>query len=138
MKKEIFKHEIKILKDTFGRLLRRNAETNLIKLIKKTHPADLAVLFRYFTDDEQSQVFNLMANSNHTIEFLIELDDTLIANLLNIEKPERIVDLLENAPTNDQSYILGLLEDSQSQSVIDLLKREEQEEIFSKLFSNKA
>ena len=129
MKKEIFKHEIKILKDTFGRLLRRNAETNLIKLIKKTHPADLAVLFRYFTDDEQSQVFNLMTNSNHTIEFLIELDDTLIANLLNIEKPERIVDLLENAPTNDQSYILGLLEDSQSQSVIDLLKREEQEEI---------
>tara|TARA_B110000003_G_scaffold275077_1_gene316684 strand:+ start:1631 stop:3001 length:1371 start_codon:yes stop_codon:yes gene_type:complete len=129
LKKEIFKHEIKILKDTFGRLLRRNAETNLIKLIKKTHPADLAVLFRYFTDDEQSQVFNLMANSNHTIEFLIELDDTLIANLLNIEKPERIVDLLENAPTNDQSYILGLLEDSQSQSVIDLLKREEQEEI---------
>ena len=84
MKKEIFKHEIKILKDTFGRLLRRNAETNLIKLIKKTHPADLAVLFRYFTDDEQSQVFNLMANSNHTIEFLIELDDTLIANLLNL------------------------------------------------------
>ena len=129
MKKEIFKHEIKILKDTFGRLLRRNAETNLIKLIKKTHPADLAVLFRYFTDDEQSQVFNLMTNSNHTIEFLIELDDTLIANLLNIEKPERIVDLLENAPTNDQSYILGLLEDGQSQSVIDLLKREEQEEI---------
>lgn len=129
MKKEIYKHEIKILKDTFGRLLRRNAETNLIKLIRKTHPADLAVLFRYFTDDEQSQVFNLMTNSNHTIEFLIELDDTLIANLLNIEKPERIVGLLENAPANDQSYILGILEKNQSQSVIDLLKREEQEEI---------
>lgn len=129
MKKEIYKHEIKILKDTFGRLLRRKAETNLIKLILKTHPADLAVLFRYFTDDEQSQVFNLMTNSNHTIEFLIELDDTLIANLLNIEKPERIVGLLENAPANDQSYILGILEENQSQSVIDLLNREEQEEI---------
>jgi magnesium transporter len=129
LKKEIYKHEIKILKDTFGRLLRRKAETNLIKLILKTHPADLAVLFRYFTDDEQSQVFNLMTNSNHTIEFLIELDDTLIANLLNIEKPERIVGLLENAPANDQSYILGILEENQSQSVIDLLNREEQEEI---------
>jgi magnesium transporter len=129
LKKEIYKHEIKILKDTFGRLLRRKAETNLIKLILKTHPADLAVLFRYFTDDEQSQVFNLMKNSNHTIEFLIELDDTLIANLLNIEKPERIVGLLENAPANDQSYILGILEENQSQSVIDLLNREEQEEI---------
>jgi magnesium transporter len=129
LKKEIFKHEITILKDTFGRLLRRNAETNLIKLIKKTHPADLAIVFRYFSEEEQIQVFNLMKNSTHTIEFLIELDDILIENLLNVEKPERIADLLESAPTNDQSYILGILEKNQSQSVIELLKREEQEEI---------
>ena len=129
MKKELFKHEITILKDTFGRLLRRNAEINLIKLIKKTHPADLAIVFRYFNEEEQSQVFNLMKNNTHTIEFLIELDDVLIKNLLNIKKPERVADLLENAPTNDQSYILGILEKGQSQSVIELLKREEQEEI---------
>ena len=36
MKKEMFKHEITILKDTFVRLLRRHAQTNLMKLIKKT------------------------------------------------------------------------------------------------------
>ena len=129
MKKEIFKHEITILKDTFGRLLRRSAETNLIKLIKKTHPADLAIVFRYFNEEEQAQVFNLMKNNAHTIEFLIELDDILIKNLLNVEKAKRVADLLENAPTNDQSYILGILEKDQSQSVIELLKREEQEEI---------
>ena len=50
MKKEVFKHEITILKNTYIRLLRRNAKTNLIKLIKKTHPADLAIVFRYFDD----------------------------------------------------------------------------------------
>jgi len=129
MKKEMFKHEITILKDTFGRLLRRNAEINLIKLINKTHPADLAIVFRYFNDEEQTQIFNLMSNNDQTIEFLIELDDTLIANLLNIEKPERIVELIQNASANDQSYILGILEEHRSQSVIDLLKSEEQEEI---------
>ena len=128
MKKEMFKHEITILKDTFGRLLRRNAEINLIKLINKTHPADLAIVFRYFNDEEQTQIFNLMSNNDQTIEFLIELDDTLIANLLNIEKPERIVELIQNASANDQSYILGILEEHRSQSVIDLLKSEEQEE----------
>ena len=53
MKKEIFKHEIIILKNTFLRLLRRHAEINLIKLIKKTHPADLAIVFRYFDEDQQ-------------------------------------------------------------------------------------
>tara|TARA_B110000438_G_scaffold297842_1_gene344909 strand:+ start:3793 stop:5163 length:1371 start_codon:yes stop_codon:yes gene_type:complete len=129
MKKEIFKHEIRIIKDTFSRLLRRNAETNLIKLIKKTHPADLAIVFRYFNEDEQLQVFNLMPKSDETVEFLIELDDTLVASLLNLEKPEKIVNLIQDASANDQSYLLGILKENQSQSVIDLLKIEEKEEI---------
>ena len=129
MKKEMFKHEIVILKDTFGRLLRRHAQTNLIKLIIKTHPADLAIVFRYFNDDEQIQIFNLMQNNEHTLEFLVELDDMIIEKLLNIENPERVVALIQNASTNDQSYILGILGKLQAQSVIDLLKKEEQEEI---------
>ena len=129
MRKELFKHEITLLKDTFGRLLRRHAETNLIKLIKKTHPADLAIVFRYFNDDEQMQVFNLMNSSNHTLKFLIELDDTIIEKLLNKKNVDRIAELIQNASTNDQSYILGTLNQSQAKSVIDLLKKEEKEEI---------
>ena len=129
MKKEMFKHEIVILKDTFGRLLRRHAQTNLIKLIIKTHPADLAIVFRYFNDDEQIQIFNLMQNNEHTLEFLVELDDMIIEKLLNIENPERIVALIQNASTNNQSYILGILGKLQAQSVIDLLEKEEQEDI---------
>ena len=129
MKKELIKHEITLLKDTFGRLLRRSAETNLIKLIRKTHPADLAIIFRYFNDDEKVQVFNLMNSSNHTLEFLIELDDTIIEKLLNSENVDRIAELIQNTSTNDQSYILGTLSQSQAKSVIDLLKREEKEEI---------
>ena len=129
MRKEMFKHEIVILKDTFGRLLRRHAQTNLIKLIIKTHPADLAIVFRYFNDDEQIQIFNLMQNNEHTLEFLVGLDDMIIEKLLNIENPERVVALIQNASTNDQSYILGILGKLQSQSVIDLLEKEEQEEI---------
>ncbi len=129
MRKEMFKHEITILRDTFRRLLRRNAQTNLKKLINKTHPADLAIVFRYFNDEEQNQVFDLMKNNHHTLEFLIELDETIIEKLLNIEKPERIRDFIQNASTNDQSYILGALEKTKAESVTDLLKKEELEEI---------
>ena len=129
MRKELFKHEVTILKDTFGRLLRRRAKTNLIKLIKKTHPADLAIVFRYFNDDEQTQIFELMQSNDHTIEFLVELDDTLIQKILNIKSAKRVANLIQNASTNDQSYILGFLQEEQAQSVIDLLNKEEQEEI---------
>ena len=129
MRKELFKHEVTILKDTFGRLLRRHAKTNLKKLIKKTHPADLAIVFRYFNDEEQKQVFSLMQANDHTVEFLVELDDTLIEKILDTENAERVSSLIQNASTNDQSYILGSLKEEQAQSVIDLLKKEEQEEI---------
>ena len=129
MKKEIFKHEIIILKNTFLRLLRRRADINLIKLIKKTHPADLAIVFRYFDEDQQSEVFSLMKNNEHTLKFLTELDDLFIANLLKIENTERIANLIQNASTNEQSYILGALDNTQAESVISKLKREEKEEI---------
>ena len=125
----MFEHEIKILRDTFARLLRRNAHTNLVKLIRKTHPADLAVVFRYFNDEEQTQVFSIMVEDGQAVEFLVELDDTLIANLLENESPERIAAVIQESSANDQSFILSTLDDEQAQSVIDLLKTEEQEEI---------
>ena len=77
-----------------------------MKLIKKTHPADLAIVFRYFEDDQQSQVFQLMQNNEHTLEFLTELDDLFIAKLLKIEDIDRIAKLIQYASTNEQSYIL--------------------------------
>jgi len=129
MRKEMFDHEITILKDTFGRLLRRHAHTNLVKLIQKTHPADLAVVFRYFNDDEQAQVFGLMKENEQTAEFLVELDDTVLANLLEGETPARVATLIQHAPANDQTYILSTLGEEYAQSIIDLLKTEEQEEI---------
>ncbi|GIT32235.1 MAG: hypothetical protein Ct9H300mP2_3140 [Candidatus Neomarinimicrobiota bacterium] len=129
MRKEMFNHEITIIRDTYRRLLRRHARTNLIKLTNKTHPADLATVFRYFTEDEQSQTFALMKDDEHTPEFLPELDEALVKDLLQKESAERIASIIEKAPANDQSDILGALSEERSQSVIDLLKQEEQEEL---------
>ena len=52
----MFNHEINILRDTYRRLLRRNAKINLIKLTRKTHPADLAEVFRHFSHEEQIEI----------------------------------------------------------------------------------
>ena len=84
MRKELFKHKITLLRNIFGRPLRHHAQTNLIKLIDKTLPADLAIVFRHFNNGEQAQVFDLMHGDGQTLEFLVELDDTIIEKLLNI------------------------------------------------------
>ena len=129
MRKEMFNHEINILRDTYRRLLRRQAKTNLIKLTRKTHPADLAILFRHFSLEEQIEIFTLMNENEHTAEFLTELDDSLVSELLSNENLERIASIIEKAPTSDQSGILNLLEEEKAQSVIELLNVDEQEEI---------
>ena len=124
MRKEMFNHEITILRDTY-----RNAKINLKKLTGKTHPADLAEVFRHFSIEEQIEIFSLIKENEHAAEFLVELDDALVIELLENESYDRIATIIEKAPTNDQSGILNILENEKAQSIIELLNAEEQEEI---------
>ena len=129
MKKEMFSTEISILRDTFRRLLRRHAKTNIIKLVDKTHPADMALIFRYFNDSEQDTIFAMMKPSEKTVEFLNELDEAITIRIVENETPSRIAEILEEASSNEQAYLMGLVEETYAASVIDLFKAEEQEEL---------
>jgi magnesium transporter len=129
MKKEMFSTEISVLRDTFRRLLRRHAKTNIVKLIEKTHPADMALIFRYFNDLEQDTIFAMMKPSEKTVEFLNELDEAITIRIVEEEDPARIAAILEEASSNEQAYLMGLVEESYATSVIGLFKAEEQEEL---------
>ena len=129
MRKEMFQHEISVLRDTFRRLIRRHAKTNITKLITKTHPADMAVLYRFFTDMEQKTLFHLMMYTEQVSEFLTELDEPIILSLIGDEPPEKIAKLFQKLGVNDQADILALFSDEKTQSVLDLLNAEKQEEV---------
>ncbi len=129
MKKEMYSSEITVLRDTFRRLLRRHAKTNIVKLIDKTHPADLALIFRYFNDAEQDSIFSSMSASEETVEFLNELDESITTRLIENETPSRLAEILEEASSNEQAYLMGLVNDKFAASVINLLQVEEQEEL---------
>jgi len=129
MKKEMYSSEVTILRDTFRRLLRRHAKTNIVKLIDKTHPADLALIFRYFTESEQDRIFSSMAASENTVEFLNELDESITTRLIKNETPERLAEILQEASSNEQAYLMGIVDEKFANSVIELLQIEEQEEL---------
>ena len=129
MKKEMYSSEVTLLRDTFRRLLRRHAKTNIVKLIDKTHPSDLALIFRYFNDSEQDAIFSSMLASEDTVKFLYELDESIATRLIENETPERLADIMEQASSNEQAFLMGLVSDQFATSVIDLLQAEEQEEL---------
>ena len=82
MKKAIFSTEISLLRRTIQRLLRRKATANLTKILRKTHPADVALLMRGFSGSEQKTIFGLCPTFNHKAKVLEELDESLIENML--------------------------------------------------------
>ena len=125
----MYSSEITILRDTFRRLLRRHAKTNIIKLIEKTHPSDLALIFRYFNETEQDAIFINMSASESTVEFLNELDESITIRLLENETPERLAEILQEASSNEQAYLMGIVDEKFANSVIELLQVEEQEEL---------
>ena len=129
MRQKMISNEIILLRDTFRRLLRRKANTNLIKLIEKTHPADMGLLFRFFSEIEQNELFTIMRPGEHTGEFLGELDESIIKRLIESETPQHAADLIEHTSSNDQASILSVIDEEASQAILDLLKSEEQEEV---------
>ena len=129
MKKEMYSSEVTLLRDTFRRLLRRHAKTNIVKLIDKTHPSDLALIFRHFNDTEQDAIFSNMSASEETVKFLYELDESIATRLIENETPERLAEIMEQASSNEQAFLMGLVNDQFASSVIDLLQAEEQEEL---------
>ena len=82
MKKAIFSTEISLLRRTMQRLLRRNAHSNITKILRKTHQADVAHIMRTFNQFEQKTIFSLCPTALHKARLLEELDEALIENVL--------------------------------------------------------
>ena len=129
MKKELFGTEFLVMRDTFRRLLRRHARTNLINLLEKTHPADMAQVYRYFNETEQKALFELMPENEATADFLLEVDDTIASELLAEEEQGRISKILKTLSAADQVEILNYLPEEKRQYIIDHLADTTQREV---------
>ncbi len=122
-------HEFMILLDTYRRLIRRNARSNIKKMIIKTHPADLAALFRSFTDVEREDIFSLITDSSYKAEFLTELDRSILIELLENMPPKSITALLKEMAPDDQADVLAQLPEEVGKKVLELMSTSDSEDL---------
>jgi len=128
-RKEMLHAEVNVLLDTFRRLLRRRARINLEKLVRKTHPADLALIFRHFSDEERQQVFTIIQKTENVGEFLTELDESIVQVLLEPLDANKVAIFLEEVSADDRVDILNLLSEKKAIAILKAFDREESEEI---------
>ena len=117
--------EFMILLTSFRRLLRRKATTAVKKMIQKTHPADLAAIFRSFTDHERKKIFDYIDDVKYKAELITELDKDIFDQLLENYNINRIKEMILELPSDDQADILEVLPNDIEAEIIGLMDSEE-------------
>jgi len=121
--------KLKILLDTVQKLIRRGAFPNLTKVIDKTHPADIAHLFRYLDLKEQRILFNLIEDAETRAYVLSELDHASGAQILEHLEKETITEILQEMPYDDAVDIIRNMPEEQAEQILHIMEDEHSEEI---------
>jgi magnesium transporter len=117
--------KLDVVLDSVKRLLRVGATANLVNLLLKQHPADLAQLFSDLPEKDRRSAFALLIerNSKLAMEALSELGPEAGAALLSDRSAEEIVKLTQELPSDDAAAIIDYLPESLSVAVLEQIQK---------------
>ena len=118
---------IDLVLDSVKRLLRIGATANLLNLLQKQHPADLAQVFSELPDKDREAAFSLLADRNGRLamEAISELGPEAGAALLATRPAEEIARLAQEIPSDDAAALIDYLPEDLSAAVLDLMRPKE-------------
>ena len=118
---------IDLVLDSVKRLLRIGATANLLNLLQKQHPADLAQIFSELPDKDREAAFSLLADRNGRLamESIAELGPEAGATLLATRSAEEIARLAQEIPSDDAAALIDYLPEDLSLAVLDLMRPKE-------------
>ena len=126
---------IDVVLDSVKRLLRIGATANLLNLLQKQHPADLAQIFKSLLDNERQAVFNILIERNGRLamETVSEMGPESAAQLLTGRPADEIAKLLQEIPSDDAAALIDHLPEELSSEVLELMRRRESGQVESLL-----
>lgn len=126
---------IDVVLDSVKRLLRIGATANLLNLLQKQHPADLAQILSSLLDTERQAVFSLLVerNARLAMEAVSEMGPEAGAGLLTGRSAEDIAKLLQEIPSDDGARLIDYLPEELRAEVLELMRRRESGQVESLL-----
>ena len=115
---------IDLVFESVKRLLRMGATPNLLNLLLKQHPADLAQIFTELGEKDRHTAFNIIVerNSKLAMEAVSELGAEAGAELLSLRSADDIARLAQEIPSDDAAALIDQLPDELSAAVLELIK----------------
>jgi magnesium transporter len=117
--------KLDVVLDSVRRLIRLGATANLVNLLQKQHPADLAQVFTELGEKDRATSFALLVERNGKLamEALSELGAEGGAALLADRSAEEIARLLQELPSDDAAAIIDHLPEPLSGPVLELIQK---------------
>jgi magnesium transporter len=128
-KREMIGFEGKVLLDTLRRLQRRGATENILKLVLKTHPADLAWVFRSLAPAERKTIFEVIAATDLVADFFSELDDSILLELVEDVTPAYLAEVVDKMAPDDAADLLEAIPEELAAAVQTCLQRDHRDEV---------
>jgi magnesium transporter len=120
----VAQRRIDLIIESVRRLLRMGATANLLNLLQKQHPADLAQILAEIPEKERLAAFNTLVEKNGKLamETLSELGPESGAVLISLRSAEEIARLAQEIPSDDAAALIEGLPDELRVAVLDLLR----------------
>jgi magnesium transporter len=119
----------KILTVSVKRLLRRGASSRLRKIVKKTHGADLSILFRDLSLQDQRLLFEMIDDVEQKGILFSELDEDIFVEFIDGMEPDEVVAILEAMPNDDVADLLNQLPEETASGLLRRMKKEGSDEV---------
>jgi magnesium transporter len=119
----------KILVESIKRLLRRDAASHLVKIVQKTHAADLALVFESLSIYNQRRLFDLIEDIGMKGEVFSNLEEDILLGIVDGMDVDDIVEILDLMPRDDVADLLGRLPVDKSDEILEKMKKEGSEEV---------
>jgi magnesium transporter len=115
---------IDLILESVRRLMRMGATPNLLNLLQKQHPADLAQIFAELPEKERHAAFNVLVEKNGKLamEALSELGPEKGAELLALRSAEEIARLAQEIASDDAAALIDHLPKELSVVVLELIR----------------
>jgi magnesium transporter len=115
---------IDVVMESVRRLIRMGATPNLLNLLQKQHPADLAQVFSELPTRDRHAAFNTLVEKNGKLamETLSEIGPEKGAELLALRSAEDIARLVQEIPSDDAAVLIDKLPEELSSVVLDLIR----------------
>jgi magnesium transporter len=119
------KEQIQILETSIIRLLRRGANKQLLNIIKKTHMADLSIVFENLTPPNQEKLFKLLDNPDDIGLLFSHLSEKTFVEFVKIVDFDKLVTVFDHMASDDAAELRGCLDEELSDKILSKMKKEE-------------